>query len=143
MKEPIFRIASVPTGEGRRTVHVECTEDFPNAELRMFVDENVDATCDRQTRAQAAVVLLSNVKVDGRLLADEELLRNGEGAVGVKLGCLSANARIVVESDCAIPAGAMRLPPGQEPALRLEILSSRQIASKDGSDIDDEALSDG
>ena len=141
--EPIFRIASVPTGEGRRTVHVECTEEFEDAELRMFVDENVDATCDRQTRAQAAAVLLSNVKVDGRPLADEELVRNGEEAVGAKLGSFSANARIVVETDYAIPAGAMRLPPGQEPALRIEVLSSRQIASKDGSDIDDEVLSDG
>ena len=61
--EPIFRIASVPTREGRRTVHVECAEDFKDAEFRMFVDENVDATCDRQTRAQAAAVLLSNVTV--------------------------------------------------------------------------------
>ena len=141
--EPIFRIASVPAGEGRRTVHVECTEEFEDAELRMFVDENVDATCDRQTRAQAAVVLLSNVKVDGRSLADEELVRNGEGAVGARLGCLSANARIVVETDFAIPAGAMRLPPGQEPALRIEVLSSRQISSKNGSDIDEEGLTDG
>ena len=46
--EPVFRIASVPTGKGSRTVHVECTEHFEDAELRIFVDENVDATCDRQ-----------------------------------------------------------------------------------------------
>ena len=130
--EPIFRIASAPTGDGARTVHVECTEEFDDAELRMFVDENVDATCDRQTRAQAAAVLLSNVKVDGRPLAAEELVRNGEGAVGAKLGSLSSDARIVVEMEYAIPAGAMRLPPGQEPALRIEVLSSRQISSSGG-----------
>ena len=48
---------------------MECTEDFEDAELRMFVDENVDATCDRQTRAQAvSAVLLSNVTVNGRPL---------------------------------------------------------------------------
>ena len=140
--EPIFRIASVPTREGRRTVHVECAEDFKEAEFRMFVDENVDATCDRQTRAQAAAVLLSNVTVDGRPLAEEELVRNGEGAVGAKLGSLTANSRIVVETDYAIPAGAMRLLPGQNPALRIEIVSIRKTSSRDGGDTDGEALSD-
>ena len=141
--EPIFRIASVPTREGRRTVHVECAEDFEDAELRIFVDENVDASCDRQTRAQAAAVLLSNVTVDGRPLVDKELVRNGEGAVGAKLGSLAANARIVVETDYAIPAGAMRFLPGQDPALRIEVLSSRPITSRDGDDTNGEALADG
>ncbi len=141
--EPRFRIAAVPTGECRRTVHVECAEDFEDAELRMFVDENVDATCDRQTRAQAAAVLLSNVTVDGRPLADQELVRNGDGAVGAKLGSLAANARLVVEMDYAIPAGAMRLLPGQDPALRIEVVSNRQISSSDGGDTEGEALSDG
>ena len=141
--EPIFRIASVPTGNGRRTVHVECTEDFEDAELRMFVDENVDATCDRQTRAQAMAVLLSNVMVEGRPLAEKDLVRNGEGAAGAKLGSLAANAKIVVEADCAIPAGVMRLVPGQDPALRIEVLSSREIVSKDSQQVDGEASADG
>ena len=141
--EPIFRIASVRTPEGRRTVHVECAEDFEDAELRMFVDENVDATCDRQTRAQAAAVLLSNVTVDGRPLADKDLVRNGEGVVGAKLGSLASNARLVVETDYAIPPGAMRLLPGQDPALRIEVVSSRQISSQHGDDTDGEAVSDG
>ena len=141
--EPIFRIASVPTREGRRTVHVECAEDFEDAELRMFVDENVDATCDRQTRAQAAEVLLSNVTVDGRLLADKELVRNADGAVGAKLGSLAANARVVVETDYAIPAEAMRLLPGQNPALRIEVVSNRQISSGHDGDTAGETPSDG
>ena len=141
--EPIFRIASVRTSERRRTVHVECADDFEDAELRMFVDENVDATCDRQTRAQAAAVLLSNVTVDGRPLADKDLVRNGEGPVGVKLGSLAANARLVVETDYAIPPGAMRLLPGQDPALRIEVVSSKQISSQHGDDTDSEAVSDG
>ena len=141
--EPIFRIACVPTGNGRRTVHVDCTEDFEDAELRMFVDENVDATCDRQTRAQAAAVLLSDVMVNGRALGEKELVRNGEGVVGAKLGSLPANARIVVETDYAIPVGAMRLLPGQDPALRIEVLSSREIVPKDGSELDGGQVTDG
>ena len=140
--EPIFRIASVPTGNGKRTVHVECAEDFEDAELRMFVDENVDATCDRQNRAQAAAVLLSNVMVDGRPLAKKDLVRNGDGAVGAKLGSLAANARTVVETDYAIPAGTMRLLPGQDPTLRFEVLSSREITPKDTGEADGGALAD-
>ena len=140
--EPIFRIASVPAREGRRTVHVECAEDFEDAELRMFVDENVDATCDRQTRVQAATVLLSNVTVDGRPLAEKELVKNDEGTVGAKLGSLAANATIVVETDYAIPAGAMWLLPGHDPALRIEVVSRRRSSSKDGGETDGEARSD-
>ena len=130
--EPIFRIASVPMGDGKRTVHVECTEDFEDAELRMFVDENVDATCDRQTRAQAAAVLLSNVVVDGRPLPEEDLVMNRDGTVGAKLGSLKANAMIVVEAECTVSADAIRLLPSQDPALRIEVLSSREIASAEG-----------
>ncbi len=128
--EPIFRIASVPMGNGRRTVHIECAEAFEDAELRIFVDENVDATCDRQTRAQAAAVLLSNVMLDGSPLAENDLVSNAEGAVGAKLGSLAANTKVVLEADCAIPVGTMRLLPGQDPALRIEVLSSRKIVSK-------------
>ena len=88
--EPVFRIASVPSGKGSRTVHVECTEDFEGAELRMFVDENVDATCDRQTRAQAANVLLSNVTVDGRRVGrdgtGEERRRGDRGETRLHCG---------------------------------------------------------
>ena len=141
--EPIFRIVSVPNGERRRTVHVECAEDFNDAELWMFVDENVDATCDRQTRSQAAAVLLSNVTVNGRPLADEDMVKKGDGAVGAKLGSLAANAKLVVEADYAIPAGTMRLLPDQDPALRIEIVSSRTISSTNRGDTNGEALSDG
>ena len=125
--EPIFRIATVPTGDGRRTVHIECAEDFEDAELRMFVDENVDATCDRQTRAQAAAVLLSNALLDGRPVDESALVRNGDGAVGVKLGSLAANARLIFEADCTVPEDAIRLLRGHQPAIRVEILSSRGV----------------
>ena len=135
--EPIFRIASVPTGSGRRTVHVECSEEFHDAELRMFVDENVDATCDRQTRVQAASVLLSNVVVNGRTLHAGDLVSNSDGAcVGAKLGTLATGAKIMVETDYAMPEDALRVRAGQEPALRIEIVSSREVSPKDGGNLD-------
>ena len=129
--EPIFRIASVPTGGGGRRVHIECSQDFDDAELRMFVDENVDATCDRQTRAQSAAVLLSHVKVNGSILDDEHLVRNGDGAIGARLGSLSADSTVIFEAECSVQSDLIRLPPGQDPALRIEVLSSREVASPD------------
>ena len=126
MVEPVFRIASVPTGKRRRTIQVECTKDFEDAKLLIFVDENVDATCDRQTRAQSSAVLLSNVTVDGRRLDEDELVKNGEETVGAKLGSLAMNTRILVETDYEIPSSTMHLLPGQDPALRIEVLSTRE-----------------
>lgn len=140
---PVFRIASVPIGVGRRKVQVECAEALSDAVLRMFVDENVDATCDRQTRGQAAPVLLSNVMVDGRLLDDDELVGQAGSIVGARLGSLDAQARVVVETDCVVPSTAMQLLPGQDPAIRIEILGGADAtndlggAEADGEPSDD------
>lgn len=129
---PVFRIASVPMGAGRRKVHVECAQDLDDAVLRMFVDENVDATCDRQTRNQAAPVLLSNVEVDGRPLDDDELVGQPGVVVGARLGSLKAEAGLVVETDCAVPSDAMRLLPGQNPSIRIEIVGGGDAAPEQG-----------
>ena len=141
--EPIFRIASVPAGNGRRTVHIECTEDFDDAELRMFVDENVDATCDRQTRAQAAALLLSNAVLDSRPVDESALIRNVDGTVGVKLGSLAAGVRLVFEADYTVTEDAMRLLRGQDPAIRVEILSSRGADAEGTVPEDGEPAGDG
>lgn len=129
---PVFRIASVPMGTGRRKVQVECAQDLDDAVLRMFVDENVDATCDRQTRNQAAPVLLSNVEVDGRPLDTDELVGQPGGVVGARLGSLKAAARVVVETDCAIPSDAMRLLPNQDPSIRIEIVGGGDVSPEQG-----------
>ena len=126
--EPKFRIVSVPAERHRRKIEVECVEAFEDAELRIFVDENVDATCDRQTRAQATPVLLKNVAVDGRSFEESSLATNGDGAVGIKLGSLDAKSTVVVETDYAIPDSDLWVPAGQQPALRIEILSAREVA---------------
>ena len=134
--EPIFRIALVPTSNGRRSIHVECAQDFDDAELRVFVDENVDATCDRQTRQQAMPVALSNITVGGQLLDEHDLVRDGEAVVGARLGTLAADSRVVVEADCAIPVDSIRTPRGRDPALRVEVLSTLDHAGGGGESAD-------
>ena len=143
VEEPVFRIATVPAGNGRRTVHVECAEDFDDAVLRMFVDENVDATCDRQTRAQAASVLLSNAVLNGQRVDEAALVKDGDGTVGVKLGSLKADARLVFEADCDVTEDAISLLRGQEPAVRVEILSSRRVEADGTAAREGEPAADG
>ena len=141
--EPIFRIASVPAGQSRRVVQVECVDDFNDAEFRMFVDENVDPTCDRQTRAQAAPVHLSNVFVNGAPVADNNLIKDGDAAVGARLGSLARNTKIIVETDYTLPVDAIRLLPSQDPALRIEVLSHRAVTPKESATASAEETSDG
>ncbi len=131
--EPKFRIVSVPAEPRRRKIEVQCVEQFEDAEMRIFVDENVDATCDRQTRAQAAPVLLDNVAIDTLPIAESGLVTNGDGAVGIKLGSLDAGSRVVVETDYAIPEVDIWVPVDQEPALRIEILGARDVAANEAS----------
>ena len=123
--QPTFRIVSVPAATRRRKIEVQCSKRFEDAELRIFVDENVDATCDHQNRAQATPVLLNNVKMDGRPLAGSDLVTNGDGAVGIRLGSLDADSRVIVETDYEIPDSDIWVS-GREPALRMEILSTRE-----------------
>lgn len=131
--EPSFRIASVPSGERERKVHLECTKDTEDAEFRVFIDENVDATCDPQTRTQAQAVLLSNIRVAGHQLEDSKLVHNDEGVVGVKLGSLLAGSSLLIETNYAISSGALDVVRGCEPALRIEVTGSREVLSLGGS----------
>lgn len=140
---PLFRIASVPAGERRRRIHVECTEEFSDAVLRIFIDENVDATCDRQTRAQVETVLLSDVMVNGQPLKERELLRSGEDIVGARLGTLQADSSVVVETECSLPESAGRLPHGKPPAFRIEISRGLKPASGGTTSTTMEVPSDG
>lgn len=136
--EPIFRIVSVPTGVGRRAVHVECAKNFESAELRMFVDENVDATCDSQSRTQATSVLLSNILVNGRVLDASEMVYSNDGVcVGAKLGFLAENTKTIIETDYTISTQGLHVWSGPEPALKIEILSSRQVVPKEIQRMDD------
>ena len=122
---PFFRVASAPDGPGKQRIHVECEHSCHNAELRVFVDENVDATCDRQTRAQAASVLLSSVSIDGVPVPTNRLVKTEHGTVGIRLGDLPAKSNFLLESAYEVPDSYMSLLSGQSPALRIEILGKR------------------
>ena len=127
---PFFQAASIPNGANRRRIHLECQESCKNAELRLRVDENVDATCDRLRRDEAPTVFLSSVKVDGQEVQGDDLVRENGRIVGVRLGDIAANASVFVDAGYDLPEN-LTVIPGQEPALRVEVFKSLSSNSRE------------
>ena len=124
---PYFQIASIPDGPGKQRILVECEQDCDKAELRIFVDENVDATCDRQLPSQVAPLIFSNVSINGKPATKSELIDGEGGVVGIDLGNVTADSAIVVETNYTIPEGVMCIMPGHNPTLRIEIASRMEV----------------
>ena len=117
---PFFQAASIPLGSKHRRIRLECKESCKSAELRLRVDENVDATCDSLRRFEIETVYLTRVDLDGQRVDESQLARQNEHIVGVRLGDIAANASFDIDVHYAFPAGLLVLP-GQEPALRVEV----------------------
>ena len=126
---PFFRIVSVPDAPGKQTIHIECERECDDAELRVFIDENIDATCDRQAPAQVAPLLLSDVSIDGKILSDNAIIHSDQRLTGVRLGRLTADSATVVTIGYTVPNDFVRLLPGQNPTLRVEI-GNRTISTQ-------------
>ena len=62
---------------------VECSKDYANAELRLVVDEALDATCERHNQDAYTPTVLGKVLVDGRPARARDLIRWGKDVVGV------------------------------------------------------------
>ena len=116
--KPFFQAVSVPLERNRRRIHIECQEGCENAELRLCVDEHVDATCDRVRQDEITPVLLSNITVDGQKPKSKNLVRENGEVVGLRLGDLDAGASVQVESDCRLAESPPSL---AEPSLRVEV----------------------
>ena len=95
----------------------------------MFIDENIDATCDRQAPAQVAPLLLSDVSIDGKILSDNAIIHSDQRLTGVRLGRLTADSATVVTIGYTVPNDFVRLLPGQNPTLRVEI-GNRTISTQ-------------
>ncbi len=123
---PYFRVVSTPDGPDRQKILVDCKQDCENAELRIFVDENIDATCDRQSPSQISPLFLSDVSINGKQVSTKNLLRGEHGYNGIDLGTLQAETEIVVEAGYRIPEDILSVIPGNAPTLRVEIVSRKE-----------------
>ena len=117
---PFFQAASIPLGLNHRRIRLECQEGCKKAELRLCVDENVDATCDSLRRDEIETVALRRVKVGGQRLKGKDLVRLNGRVIGVRLGDIAANASLDIDVRYELPSGLLVLP-GKEPALRVEV----------------------
>lgn len=120
---PQFSVASIPLEGDQRQIHLECHEDCKDAELRLCLDENVDATCDSLRRDEIDTLSLTRVLVGGQPRNGSELVRHDGCVVGVRLGNLAANDSLEIEVSYELPSGYLALP-GQQPALRVEVFRS-------------------
>ena len=100
---PFFQVICIPDGPNRRSIQLECQKACTNAEFRMYVDENADATCDPQRRDEMGLVSLSDVQVDGRAVPNTDVVRKNGQIVGVLLGDLAANGSVRIDAGYELP----------------------------------------
>ena len=125
---PFFQTTSIILGTNHRRIRLECKKECKNAELRLSVDENVDATCDPVRRYEIETVYFTRVDVNGQRVDENKLVRQNGRIVGVRLGSIAANTSLDVDVRYKLPSGLLVLP-GQEPALRVEVFR-RTAATK-------------
>ena len=118
-----FHATSVPLGVNNRRIRINCLEDCVNAELRLCIDENIDATCDLLRRDQNDAVYLNQVKIDGKLTKKRAFVKRNGKNVGVRLGDLAADSTLDLEIEYELPNSLLLLP-GQLPALRVEVFKA-------------------
>lgn len=116
----MFQATSVPMGSNRRRIRLECKEECKHAELRLCVDENIDATCDSLRRDEIETVHFTRASVGGETLKGSQLVRQNGKIIGIRLGDIPANSSLDIEVRYELPDGLLFLP-GREPALRVEV----------------------
>lgn len=115
-----FEATPVPAGRPRSyRVGIVPLEDYPGGELRLVLDESIDATCTDATREP--FVTLENVKINGEDAPASGLVRNQGGQViGVRMSGLIKGVEQVVETEYRLPAD-LSIPDSQEVVLGIEI----------------------
>lgn len=120
-----FQAVSCPVGYNRRRIHVECNRGCLDAEIRLVVDEALDATCDRPGQDAYTPVTLSNVRLNGETIEDRDLLRMDGRIIGVPLGDLKAQSKFEIEMNYELHGDFANL---VQPSLRVEVFK-RQVNS--------------
>ena len=126
-----FQVASRPAGKNRRRILIECARDFANAELRLVVDEALDATCERHAQDAYTPAALSRVQIDGKAARAISLRRMNGAVMGVRLGDLKAGTSVQVEASYQLTGDFSDLP---NPSLRVEVCRSEDGAGGEGQD---------
>ena len=126
-----FQVASRPVGQNRRRIVIECSRDFTNAELRLVVDEALDATCERHAQDAYMPAVLSKVQIDGKAAHESALRRRNDEVMAVHLGDLSAGTSVQIEASYRLTGDFADLP---NPSLRVEVCKSEEDTASEAPD---------
>ena len=128
--QSLFQAVSVPTGVGRSLIEVHCEQEYSNAELRLYLDENLDATCDRVPYNELLFAVLSSTTLNGHPAPPEALVCNDGGdVVGVRLGDLVPDEGVCVETDWSFPGRAGG--PDDQVSLRVQVSKADSLGESD------------
>ena len=113
-----FQVVSRPAGKNRQRILVESTRDFEDAELRLVVDEALDATCERHGQDVYTPAALSGVRINGKKAPNSALRRVNGRVHGVRIGCLRAGTSVRIDATYRFTGDFSGLP---NPSLRVEV----------------------
>lgn len=115
---PFIQAVSRPVGQNRRRIFIKCNQKCLDAEMRLVVDEALDATCDRPGQDVYTPLTLKNVRLDGLAIEDGGLTRMDGRTIGVPLGSLKAQSTFEIEVDYELHGDFANL---AKPSLRVEV----------------------
>ena len=122
----LFQAASCPAGHARRRIQIDFPKGCRDAQMRLLVDEGLDATCDRHGQDKYTPVVLDNVTIDGSPATSADLERWDEQVIGVRFGDIEEGSTVTVEADFKVVGDFADLP---SPSLRIEVFRTLQDAS--------------
>lgn len=123
-----FQAASCPAGKSRRRIMIECEKSCADAQLRLVVDEALDATCERPGQDPYTPAVLDNITIDAKPVGDKDLIRWDDHVIGVRLGDLAEGASVEIETDYRLYGDFSDL---SDPSLRVEVFRTEQDAETD------------
>ena len=123
-----FQAASRPAGKNRRHILIECDKSCADAELRLVVDEALDATCERPAQDTYTPAVLSSITINGKPASDKDFIRWDNEIIGVRLGDLAERASVEVETGYRLAGDFSDLP---NPSLRVEVFRTDQSQGAD------------
>ena len=113
-----FEVVSRPAGKNRQRILVESTRDFEDAELRLVVDEALDATCERHGQDVYTPAALSRVRINGKKAPNGALRRVNGSVHGVRIGRLRAGVSVRIDATYRFTGDFSGQP---NPSLRVEV----------------------
>ena len=121
----LFQAVSCPVGRNRRRIRIECQKSCADAQLRLIVDEALDATCERPGQDPYTPAVLDNITIDAKPAGDKDFIRWDDRVIGVRLGDLDEGASVEIETDYRLCGDFSDL---SEPSLRVEVFRTEQGA---------------